>query len=39
MEFMPESLSGTAFYSPGHNVRENELREFLKKRWKEKYGY
>lgn len=39
MEFMPEALSGTAFYTPGHNARENELREFLKKRWKEKYGY
>ncbi|MFN6340795.1 MAG: replication-associated recombination protein A [Bacteroidota bacterium] len=39
MEFMPDELSGTAFYQPGQNTRENELREFLKKRWKEKYGY
>ena len=38
-EFMPESLSGTTLYDPGQNPRENELRNFLKQRWKEKYGY
>lgn len=38
-EFMPESLSGKVFYNPGNNPRENELREFLKKRWKDKYNY
>lgn len=38
-EFLPEKISGTKFYEPGKNARENELREFLKKRWKEKYGY
>ena len=38
-EFLPEKISGTTFYSPGNNTRENELRAFLKKRWQEKYGY
>jgi putative ATPase len=38
-EFLPEGLSGTAFYTPGDTAREAELRAFLKKRWKEKYGY
>ncbi len=39
LEFLPEKLSGTKFYDPGNNQRENEMREFLKKRWKEKYRY
>ncbi|CAE7872279.1 rarA [Symbiodinium microadriaticum] len=39
MEFLPEELSGTAFYEPGKNPREDDLRKFLKSRWKEKYGY
>lgn len=38
-EFLPEAISGTAFYEPGNNSRENSTREFLKNRWKEKYGY
>ncbi|MGZ4038107.1 MAG: replication-associated recombination protein A, partial [Bacteroidia bacterium] len=38
-EFLPEALSGKLFYDPGPNARENELRAFLKLRWKEKYGY
>ena len=36
-EFLPEELSGTSFYQPGKNQRENALSEFLKKRWKGKY--
>jgi putative ATPase len=39
LEFLPEKISGTALYEPGANARENETRDFLKKRWKEKYGY
>lgn len=39
LEFMPEELSGTTFYQPGNNLRENEQRVYLKKLWKEKYGY
>jgi putative ATPase len=39
LEFFPEKLSGTKLFEPGNNDRERELRSFLKKRWKEKYGY
>lgn len=38
-EFLPEDLSGTTFYKPGNNSRENAQREFLKNRWKNKYNY
>jgi putative ATPase len=38
-EFLPQNIAGTKFYEPGNNTRENEQREFLRKRWKEKYGY
>ena len=38
-EFLPEAISGTAIYEPGNNTRENTTREFLKNRWKDKYGY
>ncbi len=36
-EFLPEDLSGTSFYEPGNNSRENAIKEFLKNRWKGKY--
>ncbi len=39
MEFLPEELVGSAFYDPKGNPREEEIRKFLKDRWKEKYGY
>ncbi len=39
LEFFPESLAGTTLYEPGNNPREAELRQFLRLRWKEKYGY
>ena len=38
-EFLPDKLSGTAFYNPGKNPREEELRKFLRSLWKDKYGY
>lgn len=38
-EFLPEEISGTKLYDPGNNSRETELRNFLRSRWKEKYGY
>lgn len=38
-EFLPEELSGTTFYQPGKNQRENALSDFLKKRWKDKYDF
>lgn len=38
-EFLPDEIKGTAFYDPGKNPREEELRKFLRSLWKEKYGY
>lgn len=38
-EYLPDALQGTAFYVPSNNARENEMRTFLKNRWKDKYGY
>ncbi|MBI2968080.1 MAG: replication-associated recombination protein A [Bacteroidetes bacterium] len=38
-EYLPDKITGTTFYEPGKNKRENELRDWLKKLWKEKYGY
>lgn len=39
LEFLPDAIKNTKFYEPGNNAREEELRKFLKTRWKEKYGY
>ena len=38
-EFLPDEIAETLFYNPGNNSRENGTREFLKNRWKDKYGY
>ena len=38
-EYFPDALAGSKLYDPGKNLREEELRNFLKKLWKEKYGY
>ena len=38
-EFMPDEIKNTTLYKPGNNQREQAQREFLKMRWKEKYGY
>lgn len=38
-EFLPDAIKNTKLYDPGNNARENAHREFLKQRWKEKYGY
>lgn len=38
-EFLPNTLTGTSFYEPGNNSRENGTREFLKNRWRDKYEY
>ena len=38
-EFLPSEISGTRFYSPQNNPRENEMRNSLRSKWKEKYGY
>ena len=39
MEFLPEEIKNSTLYNPGKNAREEELRRFLKERWKGKYGY
>ncbi|WP_370227643.1 replication-associated recombination protein A [Mesoflavibacter sp.] len=38
-EFLPKEIANTPLYQPGNNARENAQREFLKQRWKDKYGY
>lgn len=38
-EYLPEALSGTAFYRPGSNAREDQTRKWLKTLWGNKYGY
>lgn len=38
LEFLPEAISGTVFYMPGENPREQEFRKILKEKWG-KYGY
>lgn len=38
-EFLPDEIKGTAFYEPGKNAREEELRKFLRGLWGDKYGY
>jgi putative ATPase len=39
MEFLPSDISGSVFYNPGKNTRENEIRNHLKNIWKNKYKY
>jgi putative ATPase len=38
-EFLPEAISGTRFYDPSVNEREKAVREWLRSRWGDKYGY
>ncbi len=38
-EFLPDEIKNTTFYEPQNNSRENQTKEFLKNRWKGKYGY
>ncbi|TXD46633.1 replication-associated recombination protein A [Polaribacter sp. IC073] len=38
-EFLPKEISGTKLYKPGENQRENQFKEILKKRWKNRYDY
>jgi len=39
IELLPDKIKGTKLYEPGNNAREIEIRNNLKKWWKEKYGY
>ncbi len=38
-EFLPDEIKNTKIYEPGNNARENQFRELLKQRWKDKYNY
>jgi putative ATPase len=38
-EFLPDEIKNLKLYDPGNNARENELRKYLKEKWKGKYGY
>jgi len=38
-EFLPDKISGSVFYEPGNNNKENEIRTKLKNLWKDKYKY
>lgn len=38
-EFLPDEISETKLYEPGENQRENQFKELLKNRWKNKYNY
>jgi putative ATPase len=38
-EFLPAEIAGTKLYEPGDNQRENQFKDILRNRWKNKYGY
>src|ERR1700761_5224042 len=38
-EYLPKEIAGRAFYEPGKNAREEELRKFLRGLWGDKYSY
>ena len=38
-EYLPEEISGTRFFEPGKNTREDDMRKYLKSLWKDRYGY
>lgn len=38
-EFLPNEIANTKLYEPGTSTREKALRDFLKVRWNDKYGY
>jgi len=38
-QYLPNEIDGTSFYNPQQNPREEEIRKFLKEKWKNKYGY
>jgi putative ATPase len=39
MEFLPEEVKGSKIFEPGNNVREDEMRKYLKAKWGGKYDY
>lgn len=39
LEYLPDKISGTTIFNPGDNPREQDMKKWLHKRWKDKYGY
>jgi len=39
LEYLPQNISGTTFYKPGKNAREQQIQTWLRERWREKYDY
>ncbi|MFI5172591.1 MAG: replication-associated recombination protein A [Chitinophagales bacterium] len=39
LEFLPDEIKGTTIYDPGNNLKEIEMRKYLKEKWGIKYGY
>lgn len=37
-EFLPDSISGSVFYQPGKNQKEEQVKNWLKQLWKDKYS-
>lgn len=38
-EFLPDSIAGISFYTPGNNAKEANIRKAMQAIWKEKYGF
>lgn len=38
-EFLPNDIVNTKFYEPQKNPSEEKVRDYLRSKWKEKYGY
>lgn len=38
-EYFPEEIKDSLLYNPSNNLRENELRQYLKNLWGKKYNY
>lgn len=39
LEYLPDKISGTTIFNPGDNAREQDMKKWLQKRWKNKYKY
>jgi len=39
LDFLPDAIKGTKIYEPGHNAKEHETREKLRKLWGDRYKY
>ncbi len=38
-DFLPQKIDGKKFYEPENNIKEENIRKFLKTRWGDKYDY